>query len=101
MLYGLKMHVIEKINTIFAGYSRVEKVILYGSRAKGNFRNGSDIDLVVIGSVDLSLLHRIENELDDLYLPYTIDIALLSHIKNESLLDHINRVGIEFYTKSV
>lgn len=101
MLYGLKMHVIEKINTIFTGYSQVEKVILYGSRAKGNFRNGSDIDLVVIGSVDISLLHRIENELDDLYLPCTIDIALLSHIKNESLLDHINRVGIEFYTKSV
>lgn len=98
-MYGLSTGVIEKINTVFTRYSEVEKAILYGSRAKGNYKNGSDIDLVVIGSVDLSLLHRIENELDDLYLPYTIDIAILGHIRNDSLLDHIDRVGIEFYTK--
>jgi len=98
MPFGLKKNIIEKINTVFAKYPQIEKVILYGSRAKGNFQNGSDIDLTIIGErIDLLLLHKIEDELDELLLPYTIDLSIYSHIKNKNLLEHIKRVGIEFY----
>ena len=76
MPFGLKKNIIEKINTVFAKYPQIEKVILYGSRAKGSFQNGSDIDLTIIGErIDLLLLHKIEDELDDLLLPYTIEIG--------------------------
>ena len=98
MPYGLKTHIIEKIKTVLANYPQVEKVILYGSRAKGNYKTGSDIDLTVLGNdINLTLLHKIENELDDLLLPYTLDISIFSHIKNDALIDHINRIGVEFY----
>jgi len=98
MPFGLKKNIIEKINTVFAKYPQIEKVILYGSRAKGNFQNGSDLDLTIIGErIDLLLLHKIEDELDDLLLPYTIDLSIFSHIKKKNLLEHINRVGVEFY----
>jgi len=101
MPYGLKSNIIEKINNVFAKYLQIEKVVLYGSRAKGNYKTGSDIDLTVIGNnITLTLLHKIENELDELLLPYTIDISILSHIKNEKLIEHINRIGKEFYTKN-
>ena len=100
MPYGLKKNIIEKINSVFVRHPQIEKVILYGSRAKGCFQNGSDIDLTVIGeNIDLLLLHKIENELDELILPYTIDLSIFNHIDNENLIEHINRVGVEFYTK--
>jgi len=64
----------------------------------GNYRNRSDIDLTVVGE---SLTHsqqlRIENALDDLLLPYKIDLSLMHEIQNVELLDHIRRVGVVFF----
>jgi uncharacterized protein len=98
--FGLNESTIEKINRIFAGCPDVEKVLLYGSRAKGNFRPGSDIDLTIAGDeVSWSSLLRIENELDDLLLPYKIDLSLMRQIDNPELLAHIERVGVVFYER--
>ena len=100
MRYGLKDGDIEAISSVFAKHREIEKVILYGSRAMGSYRNGSDIDLVLIGN-DLSFeeLLRIKGELDDLLLPYKIDLLLYSKINNEDLLEHIKRVGLTFYER--
>jgi predicted nucleotidyltransferase len=99
-MYGLKDIHIKKIQSVFANYGNIEKAILYGSRAKGNYRNGSDIDLALIGeNLDLSTLFKIENEIDDLLLPHKIDLSLLHKIENDELLEHINRVGKIFYEK--
>lgn len=98
MQYGLNSSAIQKIQKIFSKFSQIDKVILYGSRAKGNFKNGSDIDLTLIGDLlDLKLLHKIEDELDELLLPYKIDLSLFNHIENENLINHINRVGLVFF----
>ncbi len=101
-MYGLRDIHISKIRSIFKKFSNIDKAIIYGSRAKGNFLNGSDIDLTLIGeSIDLTELQKIENELDDLLLPYKIDLSLFHKINNLELLDHIERVGIEFYKKKI
>lgn len=98
--YGLKESTIARINGVFAAVPEIEQVILYGSRAMGTYRNGSDIDLTIRGeTVTHSQLLRIENQLDDLLLPYTIDLSLLHRIDNQDLLDHIKRVGIVFYER--
>lgn len=74
--------------------------MLYGSRAKGTHRNGSDIDLTLLGDrLTYSLLSRIETEIDDLLLPYTLDLSLYSSIDNADLIDHIQRVGKLFYQR--
>ncbi len=100
MPFGLNSHTVDNINLVFAKYPEIEKVMIYGSRAKGNYTNGSDIDLTVIGNdISLSLLNKIENDLDDLFLPYTFDISIFTHIKNEKFIDHIKRIGIMFYVK--
>jgi predicted nucleotidyltransferase len=97
MKYGLKESTIAAIQAVFRRYPQVEKAILYGSRAKGNFRNGSDIDLVLVGeSLTLTDQFKIETELDDLMLPYKIDLAIYHQIENEDLVGHIDRVGISF-----
>jgi len=98
MQYGLKKESIEKVNRIFAQYDKVEEVILYGSRAKGNYKPGSDIDLTLKGKeLNLKLLNKISLELDDLLLPYTFDLSIYHHIKQTDLIDHIVRVGKVFY----
>ncbi|MBI1838205.1 MAG: nucleotidyltransferase domain-containing protein [Flavobacteriia bacterium] len=100
MKNGLSEDVINRINTIFSNYPQIEKVILYGSRAKGNYRNSSDIDLTIFSkSITIEDLYKIEIELDDLLLPYTIDLSIFSKISNPDLIDHIQRVGKDFYFK--
>ena len=95
--FGLKNSTIAKIIAVFAKYSQIYKVLLYGSRAKGNYRKGSDIDLTIIGDLKYADLAKIENEIDDLFLPYTFDISIFRDIDNQDLIEHINRVGIIFY----
>ena len=99
MIHGLNQNTIDKIRAVLARYPQVEKAVLYGSRAKGNAKTGSDIDLTLYDGSDLNLraLYRIMDDLDDLLLPYTIDLSLFSHIDNPDLLDHIRRVGVTFY----
>jgi type I restriction enzyme, S subunit len=99
-MYGLKDFHIKKIHSVFIKYSAIKKALLYGSRAKGNYHTGSDIDLSLVGNdLDLVILFNIENELDELLLPYKVDLSLFHKIENSDLIDHINRVGINFYEK--
>lgn len=100
MMYGLKDKTLDDINKVFAQFSGLDKVVLYGSRAKGNFKNGSDIDLTLIGkNLDLSIKYKIELALDDLFLPHTFDINLFHQLNNDELIEYINRVGIVIYQK--
>ncbi len=100
MKFGLEENIIEQINCVFAKYFQVEQVIIYGSRAKGNYKAGSDIDLSLKGeNLNLSLVHKIELEIDDLLLPYTFDISIFKQISNPDLIEHITRVGLLFYKK--
>lgn len=102
MKYGLSESTSQKICDVFARYPQVEQAILYGSRAIGNHKNGSDIDLTLRGGPELTrnVLFRILDDLDDLLLPYTIDLSIFSEITDPDVLDHIQRVGVVFYEKS-
>ena len=100
-MFGLQDKDINAIRQCFARYQKIEKVIIYGSRAKGNYKNGSDIDLNIEGDLDYSTLLKIDNELDDLLLPYKIDLSLREHIKNPDLIKHIDSVGQIFYSRIV
>lgn len=102
MKYGLQDTTIQKICAVLAQFPQVERAVLYGSRAKGNYKNGSDIDLTLYGGQDLtrSVLYKIMDELDDLLLPYTFDLSIFSDINDSAVIDHIHRVGAVFYQKS-
>lgn len=100
-LFGLPDEAIKKIHAVFSKYDEVKRVILYGSRAKGNYRPSSDIDLCIEGEMSsLTTLLKIENELDDLLLPWKIDLSLKHHIDNQSLLQHIRDNGVLFYAQN-
>lgn len=101
MKYGLTPATIQKIQRVFARFPQVEKAVLYGSRAKGNFKTGSDIDLSLTGGEDLTLqvVFKIERELDDLLLPYSFDLSIFEQLTNPDFIEHIQRVGITFYER--
>lgn len=100
MKYGLKEETITKIQNVFSNFEQIDMAVLYGSRAKGNYKNGSDIDLTFLGhDLNLSLINKIDLALDDLLLPYTFDLSMKKQISNPDLVDHINRIGITFYKK--
>lgn len=98
--FGLPPAAVQKIRTVLSAHPGVDQAILYGSRAKGTHKPGSDIDLTLVGD---GLVHRdlldITDELDDLMLPYEIDLSILGSIDHQGLRDHIHRVGKEFYRR--
>jgi len=93
-MYGISKNAFDRIKTVLFSMQGVEQVILYGSRAKGNYREGSDIDLTVKGNLTFDNLVKMSVNLDDLNLPWKIDLSLYRQIENKDLLDHIDRVGI-------
>lgn len=100
--FGLEESVIAEITDALSHYPEVESAILYGSRAMNRYRPGSDIDLTLTGkALNYWIISRLEDEIDDLLLPYLFDISILSHIDNPDVVDHIRRVGIPFYERSL
>ena len=101
MKYGLNNETIEKICSVFAEFPAVEKAVLYGSRAKGNYKTGSDIDLTLFGAnLTEDLRGDIAEALDDLLLPYTIDLSIFEELNHAKLREHIERVGVVFYERA-
>ncbi|MFU8772262.1 MAG: nucleotidyltransferase domain-containing protein [Anaerolineales bacterium] len=101
MRYGLLRGTIKKICDILRCYPQVKKAVLYGSRAKGNYKTGSDIDLTLIGEdLSLDLLYKILRDIDELFLPYTVDLSIFKDIGDPDVIEHIQRVGVTFYNRS-
>ncbi|MDR1914290.1 MAG: nucleotidyltransferase domain-containing protein [Clostridiales bacterium] len=101
MRYGLRIQDIEKIRNVFASTEEVDEAVLYGSRAKGNYKPASDIDLVLKGEkLNTTIANKIRWQLDDLLLPYYFDISIFHQLTCSDLIDHINRVGLLFYSRS-
>lgn len=100
MQFGLNDNIIQNLNQVFRKYEQISEVIIYGSRAMGNYREGSDIDIAIKGNeIHFSLLQKISDDIDDLMLPWMFDISVYDAIDNKELIDHINRVGKTLYLK--
>ena len=87
-------------------YNKIKKVIkkyneytfkVFGSRARGDYKNNSDIDIAVMGNIDNKTKYNIMNEFDLLDIPYMIDLIFIKDISKEELLKSIERDGVNFY----
>lgn len=96
--FGLSGADISSINKVFERFP-VAKVVIYGSRAISNYRHASDIDLTVMNLMDRDVFTRLKGELDDLLLPYKVDLLLYPQIDNPDLIEHIQRVGKVLFCK--
>lgn len=100
MEFGLPERTCAIVRQILASYPQIEKAVLYGSRAKGNYKAGSDIDLTLFGAaLDHQSLMSIASALEESDIPYTVDLSLFEQIETPALREHIQRVGQVFYQR--
>ena len=99
--HGLPAAAVAKIQGVLATFPAIEQATLYGSRALGRHRPGSDIDLTLAGDgLDARTLARLDGALDDLLLPWRFDLSVQSSLQSPELIEHIQRVGQLFYRRS-
>lgn len=96
--FGLNQKALDTLSKIFNLYPDISHVMVYGSRAKGNFSERSDLDLVIMDQIDRKILGSIWMDINSSDFPLTVDLQVWDEIKNENLKDHIQRVGKTFYT---
>lgn len=101
MKFGLDTLTLQKIQSVFAKHKEIEEAIIYGSRAKGTYREGSDIDVTLKGTaLRPEMLALVELDIDELNTPYLFDISIFHQLKSPSLVDHIERAGKVFYKRN-
>lgn len=100
MNHGLTEGTIRQITDVLKHFPQVEKATLFGSRAKGTYRPGSDIDLALVGaSLDWVVIGQIYDALDDLYLPYRFSLIQFDGNTDPEVSAHILRVGIVLFER--
>src|ERR1035437_5222120 len=102
MIGGLPDQVLAGLQSVFAVRPEITSVVLYGSRAKGNYRPGSDIDLTIHANPSsYETLNACLQGIAQLNLPWRVDLSLYDHIDNQALREHIDRAGVEIWPKSI
>ena len=101
-MYGLLDRDLKLILEAANKYQQIEAVVLFGSRAMGNYKKGSDVDLAIVGeNIDRKILRRISDDLNEEYpLPYFFDVLNYNDISNEALKKHIDSVGESIYKRN-
>ncbi|MEY4254464.1 MAG: hypothetical protein RLZZ566_1934 [Pseudomonadota bacterium] len=98
--FGLSDKTLETVRAILATCPELEKALVYGSRAMGNYRTGSDIDITLIGAqLNMDMLFKLVRLFDESNLPYMVDLSIMANINNPNLIDHIKRVGQVLYQR--
>jgi len=100
-MFGLRDSDILDIIQVLEKFPEVESARIFGSRAKGNYRNGSDVDLAVFGNnISFERIIHISSVLnEETMMPYYFDVLDYYSIENADLVRHIDRIGKIIYSK--
>ena len=100
--HGLSAATLEKVRAVLERFPEVERAVLFGSRAKGTHKPGSDIDLALEGAaLDWRVVGRLYTALDDLLLPYTFSLIVHDQATGPEVAAHIARVGISIFERQL
>ena len=100
-LADLPAGIAEQLQTELRRYPDVYQAVLFGSRAMGTHRPNSDIDLCLDApAMPFPAYLQLADTLDEMVLPYKLDLVLKEHIDNPDLLSHIQRVGVVVYQRA-
>lgn len=97
MTFGLTDFELELVREVLRCHSAIVEAKIFGSRAKGDFRPNSDVDLALWGNISTPTLAAIAGDLDELPLPYAFDVQVYDAIRHRPLREHIDRIGQKFY----
>lgn len=96
---GLPEETLQKIRHVLNQFSEIEKACIFGSRAKGNFKSGSDIDIAIFGGkISYKTLKEVTYQLnEETTIPYFFDLVHYDNINSNALINHINEFGLRLY----
>jgi len=99
--FGLNEKIVEEIVSIVKKYEEVTRVVIFGSRARGDYKKASDIDIALFGDeLTHSINTKIFYEIEDLYMPYKVDLINFNSLSDENKIkENILREGVEIYAK--
>ena len=98
--HGLSLETVSRISGVLARFPEVEEAVLFGSRAKGTYKRGSDIDLSLVGkALDWRVVGKIYDALDDLLLPYRFSLIRFDENTDPEVAAHIARVGVSLFQR--
>lgn len=100
-MFGLLERDLEYIQMAMEKYKEIDRAVIFGSRAMGNYKKGSDVDISIFGqNITNETLYRLDDLLNQEYpLPYFFDILQYEEINNINLKNHIDTYGSEVYRK--
>ena len=101
MPFGLAQKTIKQLNSVFQKYPEIKKVKIYGSRARGDYKKSSDIDLAVFAESKEDLSSRLSWELDELPTPYLFDVVNYNALNKKPLQKEIDQQGVILYIKKI
>jgi len=100
MRFGLSKRAEDSLTAALSKFPEIERAVIFGSRAMGNYKPGSDVDLAIVGEnithTTVLRLRALLNE--DLPLPYFFDVTHYDKIKNEKLKQHIDEEGKDIFS---
>jgi predicted nucleotidyltransferase len=99
--FGLSQRSIDELHGILSKYPDITKVHVFGSRAKGNYKPGSDIDLAIMNQgLAPRTIARVLSDCAESSLPIVVDLVDFHALTNAEFINHIQRVGVLFYASS-
>ena len=93
MKFGLREEIYDKIINITKKYDY--KFLMFGSRARGDYKNNSDIDIAILGDVLSGDENKIRSEFDAIDMEYMVDLIFVNQITNAELIGNIQKEGVE------
>jgi uncharacterized protein len=99
-MHGLEEKDLQELLAVLSRFPEIDEAIIFGSRAKGNYKKGSDVDIALKGKNVGEILWRVSSYLnEESTMPYYFDILNYDTISNSDLKEHIDRVGISIYRR--
>ena len=100
--FGLRESDLKSIVKVLSQFDTINEAVLFGSRAKGNYKQGSDVDIALKGDIDIRTVAKVSYLLNqESLMPYRFDIVNYAGIKHQALKDHIDRVGVTIYQNNL
>lgn len=100
--FGLRLSDLEDIIKTLKQFDNINEAIIFGSRAKGNYKHGSDVDIAIKGDIDFKTVTHLSYLLnEESLMPYKFDIVNYAGIHHHDLKEHIDRIGISIYHKYI
>ncbi|HFD14605.1 MAG TPA: nucleotidyltransferase domain-containing protein [Epsilonproteobacteria bacterium] len=100
--FGLRESDLAYIIKTLSQFDTIEKAIIFGSRAKGNYSNGSDVDIAIKGTIDFRTLAKLSYLLNqESFMPYKFDVVNYTKTQHNDIKEHIDRIGILIYDKNI